>query len=190
MSLTKRLVQETPPRTWRKQGLEVFEWYSMRNTYTHVEKTEKTANKNDTRKKHLHARGENELKCELESWNLETPPRTWRKRFLVRYHIAGMGNTSTHVEKTFWRIVQRAFRQKHLHTRGENVIAIPIVCALLETPPHTWRKLVFRVQVHADDGNTSTHVEKTLSCIRQPSLPKKHLHTRGENEVSRKFSGK
>ena len=56
---------------------------------------------------------------------------------------------------------------------------------LLETPPHTWRKSRNARVVSNIGGNTSTYVEKIVSCSLITFLQQKHLHIRGENCRSR-----
>jgi len=51
-------------------------------------------------KKHLHVRGEDDIPASRVMWKSETPPRAWRRRFVLAEGGAGSRNTSTGVEKT------------------------------------------------------------------------------------------
>ena len=74
------LLEETPPRMWRKLDAGVDKFKQYRNTSTHVEKTGIEQDHATAFEKHLHARGENLQKLPVFV-------------YLGR-------NTSTHVEKT------------------------------------------------------------------------------------------
>ena len=132
-----------------------------RNTSTHVEKTLLQRCDPALCGKHLHARGENRI-TKIKAMNeMETPPRTWRKRRFQRVPLVDRGNTSTHVEKTQARRIRSSAVWKHLHARGENRFCLTFSAPASETPPRTWRKLNARPFQHHDGRNTSTHVEKT-----------------------------
>ena len=94
------IVEETPPRTWRKPAPCVSTDRRRGNTSTHVEKTHFHAVGVSSCEKHLHARGENQLRWRRERLIEETPPRTWRKLRKLRTNRGLSRNTSTHVEKT------------------------------------------------------------------------------------------
>ena len=55
---SQRAQSETPPRTWRRLGTELFPVVNRRNTSTDVEKTDTSFTLNATGVKHLHGRGE------------------------------------------------------------------------------------------------------------------------------------
>ena len=131
--------------------------------------------------KHLHARGENMRPRHLTGKQTETPPRTWRKRRKRNDKRTKRRNTSTHVEKTQQYKRQTIAQWKHLHARGENRPAAFPASRMVETPPRTWRKPFVHASQSRLCGNTSTHVEKTLSCHSCMFFCRKHLHARGEN---------
>ena len=87
------------------------------------------------------------------------------------------GNTSTDVEKTN----RPAIEVRRLHGRGEDNDLMPKDCAVLETPPRTWRRPVTRRNLCRSGGNTSTDVEKTAGLRGLFSSQQKHLHGRGED---------
>ena len=181
-SLCVELVQETPPRTWRRPPRRIIAGDTQRNTSTDVEKTILPTNGDRQPQKHLHGRGEDSLANGTPARPAETPPRTWRRR---RFCIASfchfqetpprtwrrrqqrdlvawvLGNTSTDVEKTGSRAEHRPRLWKHLHGRGEDYPPLYPPKPPKETPPRTWRR---QAKKRIDDGwigNTSTDVEKT-----------------------------
>ena len=95
---------------------------------------------------------------------LETPPRTWRRRRHLVVGKKATGNTSTDVEKT-------GRPQLHLHGHAE-------------TPPRTWRRQNSCLVQLQDLRNTSTDVEKTRRCLHSEARRRKHLHGRGEDQIS------
>ena len=94
---------------------------------------------------------------------METPPRTWRRPFIVKEAAAAIGNTSTDVEKTPQELVDEAISA--------------------ETPPRTWRRRFTYSPVGGDYRNTSTDVEKTNCLTFQFCFLEKHLHGRGEDRT-------
>ena len=109
---------ETPPRTWGRRSsfnrcIEV-----VRNTPTHVGKTEWFGLAATSEKKHPHARGEDTEEGDEDASQEETPPRTWGRR----------NGGSAH----------RAYIKKHPHARGEDVIDVYVSDFGSETPPRTW----------------------------------------------------
>ena len=78
------------------------------------------------------------------------------------------------------RIVQQLL-QKHLHIRGENLLLTARKQGVLETPPHTWRKLNVLSLSRMNLRNTSTYVEKIRTGGYMSVKIQKHLHIRGEN---------
>ena len=80
--------------------------------------------------------------------------------------------------------------RKHLHARGENYFASLRTLSARETPPRTWRKPNRYELEQKDNGNTSTHVEKTIKVFGIVFDDWKHLHARGENNVSAEYESK
>ena len=91
---------ETPPRTWRRPICFNLEIPDLRNTSTDVEKTLQSSPRIRLFWKHLHERGEDNVLGGGARVKLETPPRTWRRRWLLWPTPKMMRNTSTDVEKT------------------------------------------------------------------------------------------
>ena len=136
---------------------------SVRNTSTCVEKTAVPLPVWVRTGKHLHVRGENIDLQDQSQRNMETPPRAWRKQFIVVTGSNDSGNTSTCVEKTPSYSACISASWKHLHVRGENYVQSGLCSGILETPPRAWRKLVITPEMVGKKRNTSTCVEKTLS---------------------------
>ncbi len=155
------LTGETPPRTWRRLGQRHIPSRCVGNTSTDVEKTSVRCMPKRRPEKHLHERGEDEGGDKPESKMEETPPRTWRRRIMRAQVNFGSRNTSTDVEKTGRRPLRRNFREKHLHGRGEDLVARFQKHRESETPPRTWRRLRNSAYGFNYFGNTSTDVEKT-----------------------------
>ena len=114
------LHQETPPRTWRRQGGTAKARSPDGNTSTDVEKTSSVSRTYQRSEKHLHGRGEDDRTNPPRSARLETPPRTWRRPSGALRPSAWLGNTSTDVEKTSMPDSAASFTWKHLHGRGED----------------------------------------------------------------------
>ena len=140
---------------------DMYDAPAMGNTSTDVEKTEGD-----------HDQANNQL---------ETPPRTWRRRKRGRNRHNRAGNTSTDVEKTSFLACPSPCGQKHLHGRGEDLVPRLPVSLWSETPPRTWRRRQAHERADACKGNTSTDVEKTTTANRAPEALQKHLHGRGED---------
>ena len=157
----RRVIQETPPHTWRKLSQTQFKQFFFGNTSTYVEKTTGERPLYTPLRKHLHVCGENSLRHCLRERSRETPPRMWRKPL----HCL--------------RVVSRFL--KHLHVCGENLREIHEQETRLETPPRMWRKRRQLDEITAPLGNTSTYVEKTVltGTFKRPRA--KHLHVCGEN---------
>ena len=172
---------ETPPRTWRRQGVRSGNYFRLGNTSTDVEKTAPPRWVRVPSKKHLHGRGEDLARKKQPISNSETPPRTWRRRTVRDAKTGAQGNTSTDVEKTrrLWHRT-KDFR-KHLHGRGEDSASDFHSSDGPETPPRTWRRRCSEVRVARLRGNTSTDVEKTKSPASHQAPSRKHLHGRGED---------
>ena len=56
--------------------------------------------------------------------------------------------------------------------------------AMIETPPRTWGRLPRDVVRHEIEGNTPTHVGKTMSSLTVFPVVEKHPHARGEDHDS------
>ena len=91
---------ETPPLTWGRPSWREIKGMQVRNTPTHVGKTQKCIHDCMTQKKHPHSRGEDFILKLQRSQKRETPPLTWGRRYLMRLHVDILGNTPTHVGKT------------------------------------------------------------------------------------------
>ena len=135
-------------------------------------------------RKHLHIRGENFFSAFIFPFQTETPPHTWRKFLSRTLDENFLRNTSTYVEKIYKKRRSSSIRQKHLHIRGENLKLDRVPIAVLETPPHTWRKFFSLLDKRIIKRNTSTYVEKINPSDCQDRHLWKHLHIRGENKVS------
>ena len=176
---------ETPPRTWRRPLKTHRNTGFQRNTSTDVEKTPMSRLLFSMLGKHLHGRGEDRIFDKLMFVIWETPPRTWRRRFLQILIPEPLGNTSTDVEKTESVPASTCIRWKHLHGRGEDRWQTWSTYASVETPPRTWRRLADQEENQPDHGNTSTDVEKTLQDLIPTRQNRKHLHGRGEDSSNR-----
>ena len=93
-------LRETPPRTWRRRPRSKPPPDPQGNTSTDVEKTKERPQQCGLFQKHLHGRGEDRTTTASRRQLLETPPRTWRRRFLKSTKRYFPRNTSTDVEKT------------------------------------------------------------------------------------------
>ena len=69
---------------------------------------------------------------------METPPRTWGRRGGPDFEDAGLGNTPTHVGKTYDDDTEKLMGKKHPHARGEDYIWGQCAIDEKETPPRTW----------------------------------------------------
>ena len=82
-------------------------------------------------------------------------------------------NTATDVEKTGASRQYPVAAEKHLHGRGEDTTKERLLGLCQETPPRTWRRLLHRLLIETEAGNTSTDVEKTARFsvrLIQPTL--------------------
>ena len=152
---------ETPPRTWRRPNFPLQLRARRRNTSTDVEKTFSEVPRIASQEKHLHGRGEDGRHMSEQTLAKETPPRTWRRPGSVRWPCAGLGNTSTDVEKTGVSVMPEVIIPKHLHGRGEDSRTSGSASRGPETPPRTWRRPPLDNSQRVVEGNTSTDVEKT-----------------------------
>ena len=155
-----RASSETPPHTWRKLNNHIGMTKIERNTSTYVEKILSTSWAPSASRKHLHIRGENLLTFFQPATDWETPPHTWRKSANTHIKAVCGGNTSTYVEKMGYLKNESEANQKHLHIRGENALNRSTKLLNTETPPHTWRKLIYSLWLSFSQRNTSTYVEK------------------------------
>ena len=74
-----KVIEETPPHTWRKSSSTTSVTPEQRNTSTYVEKMALVHLPWIQPKKHLHIRGENIGRYLNTNSAKETPPHTWRK---------------------------------------------------------------------------------------------------------------
>ena len=94
-----------------------------------------------------------------------------------------IGNTPTHVGKTWPKRSCAAHLKKHPHARGEDGCWYTFTVVVLETPPRTWGRLIKAVQPLKEERNTPTHVGKTDSVELDLSQVLKHPHARGEDSA-------
>ena len=132
---------ETPPRTWGRLTLFLTEEDDAGNTPTHVGKTNCTIYGILYKRKHPHARGEDQVEKVEVLVDEETPPRTWGRPSFYRGHVHSRRNTPTHVGKT-----------KNLHSLAR---------LNMETPPRTWGRPYYADPEKRKKRNTPTHVGKT-----------------------------
>ena len=153
----------------------------FRITSTYVEKTRFYRHLLTLVWDHLHIRGENQMILINVRVQLGSPPHTWRK--LAHFHPTTSFTriTSTYVEKTYVLPSSTSALQDHLHIRGENVFTLKQLTNQTGSPPHTWRKLRFGLELKYKMRITSTYVEKTVALIGAVALARDHLHIRGEN---------
>ena len=111
---------ETPPRTWRRLPSVGTRAEYRGNTSTDVEKTPQYVNTRERFEKHLHGRGEDFDVNVQVFYEIETPPRAWRRHRLDLDLIKRLRNTSTDVEKTRTTFWDQRSERKHLHGRGED----------------------------------------------------------------------
>ena len=155
---------ETPPRTWGRRLQPVKRRITLRNTPTHVGKTNRQNPWCRLHRKHPHARGEDEgVDFDLELTG-ETPPRTWGRLMRPPCAIVDSRNTPTHVGKTLRLLRGDKGSRKHPHARGED-----------------WRGAGGVVRM---PGNTPTHVGKTGKDRENARTHRKHPHARGEDRSS------
>ena len=153
---------ETPPRTWGRHSSSILEGVSAGNTPTHVGKTFPCVFFGLLYKKHPHARGEDWTPSSLRPSRSETPPRTWGRPSEKVMTWGRARNTPTHVGKTRNGIPHSYEPRKHPHARGEDACRSPQDRERQETPPRTWGRRGCLYCAPFLDGNTPTHVGKTL----------------------------
>ena len=176
-----KTIMETPPRTWGRRPRHEQLPCLLRNTPTHVGKTDAQPAGRLKAGKHPHARGEDVRRPEKMKSEPETPPRTWGRRSGRSGSTTRKGNTPTHVGKTLEIFSPCHSARKHPHARGEDVRAISIAGVKIETPPRTWGR---RIECSGPDGeprNTPTHVGKTDLTRSYLDTLRKHPHARGED---------
>ena len=154
---------ETPPRTWGRLYFFLLFSLGRRNTPTHVGKTQGLHPRPTHSQKHPHARGEDLTYRSTGGRARETPPRTWGRLTQDFRAWQGWRNTPTHVGKTRRRLSQAFQREKHPHARGEDVSKPSLTCIVKETPPRTWGRQLKVTSDELHEGNTPTHVGKTLA---------------------------
>ena len=154
---------------------------SMGNTPTHVGKTAPGTKSRPRRRKHPHARGEDDPRVQTFPALQETPPRTWGRLCHGWQEARDTGNTPTHVGKTTCNEASKCGVKKHPHARGEDWRAVRLVHPSAETPPRTWGRLhPFRGKA-GSGRNTPTHVGKTPRGPQGQRVGQKHPHARGED---------
>ena len=156
-----RLHIETPPRTWGRRWGRRHGHLQDGNTPTHVGKTVRGASAPSMARKHPHARGEDYIWNSQVRLYIETPPRTWGRQSSRISGNAERRNTPTHVGKTKSKKVKKSHKRKHPHARGEDYLSVCTVLLMLETPPRTWGRLLYRTSRTKAARNTPTHVGKT-----------------------------
>ena len=153
--------EETPPRTWGRRGIHPCRGLYLRNTPTHVGKTNLQSVRRFFWRKHPHARGEDVVHRLITRRNGETPPRTWGRPTADNNTSISGRNTPTHVGKTLRIFAPDKIGEKHPHARGEDGILGGNNCASVR--------------------NTPTHVGKTWHSRCGHSTWGKHPHARGED---------
>ena len=157
------LFSETPPRMWGRHLLSQAFRYTLRNTPTHVGKTENFKRALDDLKKHPHACGEDGVPMDGKMRGIETPPRMWGRQKQRTGPKGEVRNTPTHVGKTSCGHMIKGSRQKHPHACGEDTLATVKESSHVETPPRMW-------------GRPRTHT-------RPMSVQWKHPHACGEDRL-------
>ena len=89
--------------------------------------------------------------------------------------------------KTRPGIIDAKSGQKHPHVRGEDSNARIAKSADLETPPRAWGRHQREVLAPFPLRNTPTCVGKTVIYEKDPVIPEKHPHVRGEDNVASHF---
>ena len=112
------------------------------NTPTHVGKTNPQSFLLSLLWKHPHACGEDQRRAKAVHITTETPPRMWGRRNRRIQFDALIGNTPTHVGKTFTSIYYLFKRWKHPHACGEDAKVEPEIVSEPETPPRMWGRLI------------------------------------------------
>ena len=131
--------------------------------------------------KHPHVRGEDAISQSNPNSELETPPRAWGRRILVRLVQPLARNTPTCVGKTARPCCEKIAFWKHPHVRGEDMTHWQTHRTRRETPPRAWGRHRDPFRLMPFIGNTPTCVGKTRhSYFRETGL-QKHPHVRGED---------
>ena len=129
---------ETPPRPWGRQCPRTANHIDYRNTPTPVGKTQKHSDGSAVRRKHPHARGEDDHRQFETACNMETPPRPWGRPLQALRECFGYGNTPTPVGKTNVMRGTISVKEKHPHARGEDSYQVAHSIVDEETPPRPW----------------------------------------------------
>ncbi len=172
---------ETPPRAWGRPSVDSSDQTHAGNTPTCVGKTRSDTPASCARRKHPHVRGEDCPPAALVRRDLETPPRAWGRRQLLRGVVGQGGNTPTCVGKTFAPAPHSAALEKHPHVRGEDTAPLAMAAPVAETPPRAWGRLDHDGVAAIGFGNTPTCVGKTALYLAHFSQKPKHPHVRGED---------
>ena len=98
-----------------------------------------------------------------EMSRVETPPRTWGRRAGIGECPEDVGNTPTHVGKTYRIRFMIKLKRKHPHARGEDKKKMKMKMLIIETPPRTWGRRERFAYEKQYLRNTPTHVGKTRS---------------------------
>src|SRR5690606_4465227 len=102
-----------PRRSWRNAQ-------PVRNTPTHVGKTQRLLCRHLVIQKHPHACGEDQASNAGWLVAVETPPRMWGRQNRSEWSVSTCGNTPTHVGKTGVHPHQYGGAEKHPHACGED----------------------------------------------------------------------
>ena len=73
-------MEETPPRMWGRQNILLLLMKELRNTPTHVGKTQAFGTLKEYTEKHPHACGEDRVNLSACYNMVETPPRMWGRQ--------------------------------------------------------------------------------------------------------------
>ena len=172
---------ETPPRTWGRLLPGKCQILFLRNTPTHVGKTNAENHGQRRAEKHPHARGEDHQTNNIVDNLWETPPRTWGRHRKILDPRWKQGNTPTHVGKTYGTTSSNEQCRKHPHARGEDTARSLTLGGNRETPPRTWGRLKTDDIMAVKYRNTPTHVGKTAAPASGGRGFWKHPHARGED---------
>ena len=143
--------------------------------------------------KHPHVRGEDSSHFFPLAPTIETPPRAWGRPPPTPCRFATTRNTPTCVGKTLDADRAQAFREKHPHVRGEDLVGYLRTLSLQETPPRAWGRLLYPLKGLGRLRNTPTCVGKTIMrlCARHsaketpPRAWGRHQHNRKGNHSRR-----
>ena len=131
--------------------------------------------------KHPHVRGEDSSHFFPLAPTIETPPRAWGRPPPTPCRFATTRNTPTCVGKTLDADRAQAFREKHPHVRGEDLVGYLRTLSLQETPPRAWGRPRKALEWTGGARNTPTCVGKTQHESGSFYPRRKHPHVRGED---------